>query len=347
MRFSFWISASLMLSMAPLMAVAAPADIARRFADEFAIPRFQAVAAAAHAQQTAWEAFCTAPKRGGLEALKQSYMTLSDAWSDVEFVRIGPAAVALRVERFNWWLDRTDAGGKAMTAMLAAKPEDLTVDKLAMGSVAGQGSPIIERLLYPSPAALLSKTKDGHQRCAIGVAVAREQAAIADQIVTDWTSPEGANAALIANKAWKTSFATADEAASVMMTDLVAGLEGLKDLKVAMEFHDIMNPKAVRLAEAARSDRTLRDIARNLAALRQGLALFLDGASPAQKDQLSAAFDGAARDLNALQNANGDAARVAAVKQALASFGLLSQTAMTVVPQATGLTLGFNNLDGD
>ena len=328
-------------------AEAAPSDIARRFADEFAVPRFQAVATAAHAQQAAWENFCTAPKRGGIETLKLSYANLSDAWSDVEFVRIGPAAVALRVERFNWWLDRTDAAGKAMSAMLAAKPQDLTVDKLATGSVAGQGSPIIERLLYPSPAALLAKTQDGRQRCAIGVAVAREQAAIADQIVDDWTAPDGARAALIANKAWKNAFATADEAASVMMTDLVAGLEGLKDLKVAMEFHDIMNPKAVRLAEAARSGRTLSDIARNLAAIRQGLAIFLDKATQAQKDQIDTAFADADRALKELAAAKTDSQRVAAVKQALPVYGTLAQTAMAVVPQATGLTLGFNNLDGD
>ena len=45
--------------------------------------------------------------------------------------------------------------------------------------------------------------------------------------------------------------------------------------------------------------------------------------------------------------AKDDAARVAAVKQSLVVFATLSQTAMTILPAATGLTLGFNNLDGD
>jgi hypothetical protein len=328
-------------------AMAAPADIARRFADEFAVPRFQAVAIAAHAQDTAWTAFCAARKRGNPTALKQAYENLSDAWSDVEFVRIGPAALALRVERFNWWLDRTDATGKTLTAMLAAKPQDLTVEKLAAGSVAGQGLPIIERLLYPVSEIARLKTKEGAQRCVVGEAVAREQSAIADQIVADWTAPDGARKALTANKAWKSAFADANEAASVMMTDLVAGLEGLKDLKVAMEFHDIMNPKAVRLSEDSRSGRTVRDISRNLVAIRQGLAIFMATATPAEQTQLDAAFEDAARALKDLDAAKTDTARTNAAKQALAVFGTLSQTAMTVLPQATGLTLGFNNLDGD
>jgi hypothetical protein len=328
-------------------AIAAPADLARQFADDFAVPRFQAVAAAAHAQEGAWTTFCSDPAHGDVESLKQAYRDLSDAWADVEFVRIGPAASGLRVERFNWWLDRTDAAGKALTAMLVAKPDDLVPEKLAKGSVAGQGLPVIERLLFPVAEAAKLKKKDGVQRCILGMAVSRGQSAIADQIVGDWISADGARAALIANTAWKFSFANADEAASVMMTDLVAGLEALKDLKVAMEFHDIMNPKSPPLAEAPRSELTLRDIARNLAAIRQGVVFFLTQATPAQKVQMDKAFDDADRALKNLQDAKDNTARAAAVKQMLVVFAALSQTATTVLPQATGLTLGFNSLDGD
>ena len=75
--------------------------------------------------------------------------------------------------------------------------------------------------------------------------------------------------------------------------------------------------------------------------------MFLTQATPAQKGQLDAAFEDADRVLKELETAKDDAARVAAVKQALVIYGTLSQTAMTILPAATGLTLGFNNLDGD
>ncbi len=312
---------ALALAVAPGTAIGAPADMARRFADEFCDAalsggrrRFPCAGRCVEDILRQSEARQDRKPEAGLSE------RLSDAWSDVEFVRIGPAAVALRVERFNWWLDRTDATGKAMTAMMSAKPDDLAVEKLATGSVAGQGLPIIERLLFPASEAAALKGRDGTQRCLVGVAVAQEQAAIADQIVGDWTSPDGARAALAANKAWKVSFADANEAASVMMTDLVAGLEGLKDLKVAMEFHDVMNPKAPRLAEAPRSGLTLHDIERNLVAIRQGLAIFLVQATPAQRTQLDAAFDDAERVIKKIESAKDDAARTTAVKEVVADF---------------------------
>lgn len=326
MRFLVAAALGLVTLSAPARA-ADPAKTARDFADDFAVPRFRAVAGAAHVQADAWTRFCAGGSRD-TGALKKSFNDVADAWAKVEFVRIGPAAVALRVERFNWWLDRTDATGKALTAMLAAADAP-TPEKLASGSVAGQGLPILERLLY-------GKDTIDAPRCAVGVAVARGQASIADAIVSDWTAPDGAAAALAANTRWNMAFADGKEAASVMLTDLAAGLEGLKDLKVAMLFHDETNANAPKLAEGVRSARTLRDIALNLAAIREGLSRFLADAPKADRVKLDAVFDEAERSLKA-----GDA------KQKLEAFTALSQTAIAVLPEATGLTLGFNNLDGD
>ncbi len=315
-----------------------PAATARRFAHEFAVPRFEAVASAAHAQADAWTSFCAAGRYKDTAVLKTAFNDLADVWARVEFVRIGPAATGLRVERFNWWLDRTGATTKALDAMLADAP---TSEKLASGSVAGQGLPVIERLLYDKEPLTV-------QRCAIGVAVARGQAAIADAIVTDWTSANGAVAALDANTRWNMSFADAREAASVMMTDLAAGLEGLKDLKVAMLLHDALNPKAPRLAEAVRSGRSLRDVEINLAAIREGLAFFLHDAPPADRMRLDAAFDDAEGTLRILHDPKLVAKnRTSAINHAHDVFASLSLTAIAVLPEATGLTLGFNNLDGD
>jgi predicted lipoprotein len=344
-----FLSAALLAALATFPASADPASVARNFADTFAIPRFQAVATAAHAQQDAWTTFCIGRKRGDAKSLMRSFNDLADAWANVEFVRIGPAAVSLRVERFNWWLDRTNATGKALDALLATTdPKSLTPEKLAAGSVAGQGLPILERLLYDKGAIASLKGKDGAQRCAVGEAVARGQSVIADAIVTDWTSPAGADAALAANKRWNMAFADANEAASVMLTDLAAGLEGLKDLKVAMLFHDATNPKAPQLAEGTRSGRTLRIISLNLAAIREGLSGFLANASVSDKATLDKVFDNAETALKALQEPKISAdKRNAAVRDTLAAFTALSQTAMTALPAATGLTLGFNNLDGD
>jgi len=324
-----------------------PATESLAFADQFAVPRFKAVAAAAHAQESAWITYCADRTHGNVESLRHAYNDLADAWSDVEVVHVGPAAAEMRLERFNWWLDRTDATGKALTGLLAVTDaNDLMPEKLAAGSVAGQGLPVIERLLYPAPKPASFKGKTGAQRCAVGSAVARGQTMIADKIVGEWTAPDGTRAALAANTRWKFAFADAKEAASVMLTDLAAGLEGLKDFKVAMVFHDVANAKAPKLAEAWRSRRTLRDIRRNLAAIHEGLSIFMAPATAEQKGMIDAAFVDAEKSLDAFEAAKGPA-RVEAAKNAITSFTALMLTAKTILPDATGLTLGFNNLDGD
>ncbi|MEI9933002.1 MAG: hypothetical protein WDM89_21325 [Rhizomicrobium sp.] len=71
---------------------------------------------------------------------------------------------------------------------------------------------------------------------------------------------------------------------------MIAGLEGLKDLKVAMEFHDIMNAKAIRLAEANRSDLTLRDIERNLGRNQTGVELFSSDCGACSKGPAGCGF---------------------------------------------------------
>jgi predicted lipoprotein len=133
-----------------------------------------------------------------------------------------------------------------------------------------------------------------------------------------------------------------------MLTDLAAGLEGLKDLKVAMLFHDTTNLKAPKLAEGTRSGRTVRDISLNLAAIREGLSGFTMDAPASDKAKLDKAFDDADAAAKAFEKPKmSPDERSIAAKGALAAFITLAQTGMSVLPAATGLTLGFNNLDGD
>lgn len=322
---------------------------ARDFADDFAIPRFQAVAVAAHIQRDAWLGFCSDRLHRDARLLVSAFGGVADAWAGVEFVRIGPASRDLRIERFNWWLDRTDATGKALSAMLEAqRPTGLAPRTLASGSVAGQGLPVLERLLFEGAAIGRLNGPGGARRCAVGAAVARNLSDIADSIVSDWTGPDGARAALAADTNWNVAFADAGEAANTMLTDLVAGLEILKDQKLAMMLHDIAAANGPKLAEGFRSLRSTRDIALDLAAIHAGLGVFLANAPPASAYQLDQAFEEARNALKALERVGPNRRkRIAAVQAAIAAFAALSRTAIAVSPLATGLALGFNGLDGD
>jgi predicted lipoprotein len=330
--------------------IAAPAAIGQpetlKIVDSFIIPRSNQLKSATQQQASAWTAFCAKPKRLGKDKLRAAFDRAADAWAGIEFVRFGPATIDLRADRFNYWLDRRNAADDALTTMLAA-PNDPTAADIAAASAAAQGLPMLERLLYPDDA--LAKLVTEHRRCAIGAAVAQNLAAIADATLDDWTNASGARAAIAANQGWGVSFFDTTEATSILLTDILVGVEGLKDNKLGQVFHDVSNPDAPHWAEAVCSGRTLKDIAINLAAQRAALDFFMVKADAKQKADLAAAFDTAQAKLAALQAADnaGNDAKMVAVQDALGAFIALSSAARTILPAASGVALGFNGLDGD
>ncbi len=210
--------------------------------------------------------------------------------------------------------------------------------------------PMLERLLYGDDALAQLHRADGARRCEIGRAVAHNLSALADAIVADWTAPDGARAALAANKGWKTSFSDANQAAAVTLTEIVGGIDTLKDKKAAYLFHDAANERAPKLAEASRSGRSLRDIELNLASLHDASDAFLANATPKQKKDMSHAFAETSEKLAALETLKDNAPmqrRLKAIRAALNELDELGEAANAILPAATGLSLGFNNLDGD
>lgn len=341
------------LAAATLASDAPPPGAVERLTTATVIPRFQAVEDAAVAQRAAWTSFCA--KRAGADPapLLKAYDALADAWARIEFIRMGPAEAELREERFNYWLDRENATGRALTAMLGST-DPLTSERLKAGSVAGQGMPALERLLYGKDALALLRAPDagGERRCAVGQAVSASLAALAGEMARGWAAPDGAAAAIAADKGWGVAFANSQEASRVMLTNLVGGLEVLKDSKLALAFHDEANPGAPVLAENARSGRTLRDIMINFDEVRAAIDLYMTPATPEQKRTVAAAFDATRARLDAVVRATQatpphSEERQAALKAALASFVDLQQVALVTVPAGAGVALGFNSLDGD
>lgn len=351
MRTSWLIAACLAVWPLASAAWASPGPV-NAFVSGTVVPGYQAVEAAAKAQHAAWTGFCASHASADPRPLRDAYDRLADAWARIEFVTAGPAESELRTERFNYWLDREGATGRAMKAMLAGA-DPLDAARLKAASVAGQGMPVIERLIHGPDAALLQAPgPDGDRRCAIGAAVSANLESLAGEIVAGWTAPDGAAAAIAAGKPFGVTFANAEEASRVLLTNLVGGLDNLKDAKVALAFHDEANPGAAPLAQDHRSGRTMRDVSLNFAAIRKAIDLYMGPASAAQKKTLGAAFDLADARLRTVAEAQAKTPphsddRQAALKAALAALVDLQQTALAVVPAGSGVSLGFNNLDGD
>src|SRR5271156_3776254 len=113
MRIFYRIAAAAFV-LAAFPASADPATSVLNLTDNFVIPRFRAVAEAAKAQEDAWAAYCANPAANDAQALRGAFNQVGDAWAKIEFFRMGPAAMELRADRFNFWLDRHDATGRAL-----------------------------------------------------------------------------------------------------------------------------------------------------------------------------------------------------------------------------------------
>jgi predicted lipoprotein len=224
---------------------------------------------------------------------------------------------------------------------------------LKAGSVGGQGMPVIERLLWGADAGKLTAAgPEGERRCAIGAAVAANLHGLAREMAEGWSGPDGVVAAMAANKPWGVAFLDRTEASRVLLTDLVGGVENLKDSKIALAFHDQANPAAPKLAEEARSGRTLRDALVNFQEVRKAVDIFMAPATPEQRKTVAAAFDATEARLKAAVDAEAatpahSPERKQALQAAVASLTELQMLTLTVVPAGSGVALGFNNLDGD
>jgi predicted lipoprotein len=335
-------------ALAVTPAMADPAALALKFADDFVIPHFRTVAEAAKAQEDIWNAYC-ADRTQKPAMLREAYNKVGDAWAGIEFMRMGPAAVELRADRFSFWLDRHDATGQALDA-LTAPGDAVAPERIANGPIFAQGLPMMERLLYGDDALAKLAGPDGARRCEIGKAVAHNMSVLADAIVADWTAPDGAREAIAANKPWKTSFADAKQAASVMQTAIVGGIGTLQEKKVSFMFHDVANAGAPRLAEAARSERSLHDVEIDFAALHEAADMFASDGTAKQRKTLDHAFAEAKERLEAVaalkENAS-PALRMKKLRAAIDELGELNEAAEAILPAVTGFSLGFNNLDGD
>lgn len=287
------------------------------------VPRVVALKEMFGVQAAEWAKGCKDP-----DALRAAYHKASDAWAQVEFFRTGPLSRQSRAERIDYWPDPRNATAKGLKALLEAAeaPSQKTISD---ASVAAQGLPAIERVLYADGEA---PNAIGERACAVGRAVASNLASLADAVYAEWRDP--ATGELHRLDGLQTDGAKASEAAVAILTDLAAGLRVLEERKIPPLLGS--NPKG---AKSWRSGRSAQDIKQNMDALDQAytqIAAFAPKAAAAVAEKLQEA----AAALEAEPGPNRTITIQAGINNAR-YYG------SEVLPGELGVTLGFNSLDGD
>lgn len=331
-------------------------------AEQHVIPRYEALAEATAALDDGTAAFCAAPQAAGLAALRDRFRDALAAWMGVQHLRFGPVQFLLRYDRFAFWPDKRNTGGRHLSKLLAGRdPAALEPQAFARGSVAVQGFPALERLLFGKDATGLTEAGEaGAFRCRVLRAIAGNLAGMARGTLEGWRDGEGAYLRVIGTAGEDNAYYRDDKEASLDFFKAFHGaLRMIADLKLARPLGGEAAKAKPRRAESWRSEASLANIRANLRALEElyggpaGFSGFVVAiANNRDLDRrLRAGFE-AARATAAeirppLSAALGDPAERKKVERLLAELRALQALASERLAAALDIPVGFNAFDGD
>ncbi|MGE0240111.1 MAG: imelysin family protein [Parvibaculaceae bacterium] len=315
-------------------------DTLNRLVERFIIPHYQALSLTADAQEKAWAEFCAKPDEMGFRVLQRAYLATADSWSQIEFLRYGPIGDEFRAERLSYWPERKNATAKALTPLLEKEGiADLTPELFVKNSVAVQGLPALERLLFDDRAQMeMLNGLRKERRCVVGQAIAWNIVMIAHDVRLGWTNDV---VEAIANPE------TAKEATSRIATDFLSGFAFMRDTKLRPMLGKDAAAARPALAEGWRSKRSKRALTLNLETALDVTKLIMAGKDGDTPATIATALDFA----EALPEDFG--AALSDVKQRQQFYLLLDALAAArdkahdEIPALLGITVGFNSQDGD
>lgn len=300
--------------------------------------------------------YCAAAATKPVADLQAAFGNAMDAWQDIQHVRFGPIDWFFRSQRFAFWPDPRNTIGKQMAELLT-KHQSGSVDPelLAKGSVATQGFPALERLIFGEDVNKLKSGTDAAYRCRYVEAIAINLAQMAKETQAAWK--EGGDKAFAAvmqdGSKPDAPYREPQEATLELFKALYLAVELAADHKLGRPLGAALKDARPRLSESWRSERSLRNIQRNLAAA-QDLYLNSFSAAVADKAADTAIRDGFTKAVAAtnaikvpLEIAVQDAKTRPQAEALAAELMALKKLLGDRLPAALDIPVGFNALDGD
>ena len=341
------------------------------YAEKIAVPFLAAFENAATGLVAAAVALKAKPDAESFAAVIKGFNDVSDAWMAVQVLRFGPMTQNQRLDRIAYWPERSNTTEKQMSAFIAAGDESkLAPANFAKVSVALQGLSALERLLFdsehdadgkPASAKALAQLTAQEPAAAYRIGLIGAIAVNLQQIAKDGKAAWHDLAAKLAKGDQAGFAASPQEATNQIYAGLVTIAQALGSQKLGLALGKGLEAAKPHQAEQWRSGRSLRNIERNLAALKQGLmgdpggsaiALVTDAAMAATLRQKIEADHAACEQAIAavtlpLDLAVADDKGRAAVQALLVKINQFRDILTNDMPKAAGITLGFNDLDGD
>jgi len=320
------------------------------------IPAYEDLSRIASVQLSSIEQLCKTGDSTDFNQAKSDFRKLVGKWSKVEIYRFGPARTANRQEKLFFWPDRRSRGIKQVKKIINSKDDKaLNVESLMQKSVAVQGLTALEFVLFSDGSDSLAAGKSNSFRCLYGRTVAQAIHETSSAILRDWQKTDGYPAILMSAGKDNLVFQSNEEVFREILQradELILSLVAQK-LNPALKSSPSLSRS--KLAPFWRSNLTLLSLDANLASL-----LTLQQ-NPDFLELLG-------------ENENGFEFEISSSRETLKSLMARNESWDDIVstpeyheklqylknplngahfilseyyPDALGITMGFNSLDGD
>lgn len=331
------------------------AGIASASLAEVVRPGYAALAESAVALKGKVDSLCQQPSAASLTDAKDAFVATVAAWSKVEIIRFGPVIEDHRFERLFFWPDPKGLGLRQIQEVLAKHDATVTnPDQLAGKSVALQGLPALEYLLYGDDGTL--PKEDRAFRCSFGLSVATNVDRIAQSVVDGWREGSAFEKSFLSPASDDPHYHAPKEVTLDLFKAFTTGIELVRDQKLGKPLGANPAEAKPKLAAFWRSGLTFNNAAGNLEGVR---ALFAQGGFAQVVAQESAGvensilfdLDHAVEVLRAIDQPMAEVAKNEDLRTKLEALrvGLknAAQTAGDMISRGAGLAFGFNAMDGD
>lgn len=317
--------------------------------DKHVLPRLDALKDAAAGLPDAVGNVCKTGSPAAKDALRGRFRDTVEAYAAVDFLRFGPMLEGGSRERLSFWPDPRGFLNRQLRLVLLSKdPSVLEPGAIAKQSVAVQGLSALEVLLTDETTPL-APGDAAQYRCGFAHAIAVNIATVSNEIANVWRKPGGWKDKMLHPGPENDTYKTSAEAAAELVKALLVGLSLTADLQLKPQ----IDPKTKLAPPYAKAGLQKDFYAASVASLKGFYdALGLEAFLKPDKDWVKNWVAGAWRAILSSDGVGGlapNAKRDDAppVREVFDKMNGLRKLVIGEMAVDAGLTVGFNELDGD
>jgi len=339
-------------------AAAAPSftKLNARVIDTYVLPRFRSLAATTGKLAADLDRACAGDRKAAA-ALSRDYADAVLSWAAVEFLRFGPMSVVGRPERFAFTPDPRGVTQRQVSGLIAKRdPAALDPAALAKKSAAVQGLSALEVLLYDEANPIVGEGEAARYRCGLARSMAQSTHTLAEEVLAEWQGSGGWRARMVDPRADDPLYKSSEEPAADFARALITGLQMIQDRQVAPMIAGLSAPDRPVHLPYSRSGLAARYIGAGVSSTgalykAMGLGRKVPSEKAWMPRWIDAAFPRLARDgpaaVEGLKRAKDNPERARELRMVRFHIeGIRKLIGREIAPMA-GLTIGFNELDGD